>query len=133
MLEPVPVEELDLQLIKSRSVKGVASLISGSLLVQLVSTAGFFFLTVYLGRSDIGLFFAVTEIIGMGLYPSSVPDPLKNDIAENEVYRLINDSRFSITDPASVGLKLVASYPKATQSNGVIEHLLSFQLTQIGS
>ena len=72
MLEPVPVEELDLQLIKSRSVKGVASLISGSLLVQLVSTAGFFFLTVYLGRSDIGLFFAVTEIIGILGYFSDI-------------------------------------------------------------
>ncbi len=65
-------EELDLELIKSRSIKGVTSLISRSVLVQLISSFGFFFLTVLLGRSEIGLFFAITEIIGILGYFSDI-------------------------------------------------------------
>lgn len=72
MPESPPTQELDLQLIKSRSARGVASLVSRSLLVQLISSLGFFFLTVFLGRSDIGLFFAVTEIIAILGYFSDI-------------------------------------------------------------
>lgn len=41
-------------------------------MVQLISSVGFFTLTIYLGRSDIGLFIAVTEIIGILGYFSDI-------------------------------------------------------------
>ena len=73
------------------------------------------------------------RIFGIGLDLTRVPDSLKNALAENEVYLVINDSRLFISDPQSVGLKLIASYPKAIQPNGTVEHLLFFRVGESSS
>ena len=68
------------------------------------------------------------RIIGIGLYPDKVPQPLSNSLLDNKVYLVINDSRFSISDPPAVGLRLIASFPKAIQPDGKLERLLFFKL-----
>lgn len=72
MLADTEAEVLSYKLIKERSIKGLASLLTRSFAVQLISTLGFFLLTIYLGRSDIGIFIAVTEIIGILGYFSDI-------------------------------------------------------------
>ncbi len=68
------------------------------------------------------------RIIGIGLYPDKVPDPLTNSLVDNDVYLVINDSRISINNPKSEGLILIASYPKAINLNGQREKLLFFKV-----
>jgi O-antigen/teichoic acid export membrane protein len=48
-----------------RSVTGLLLLISRTTFVQLIALAGFFFLSVFLSLSDIGIFFAVSEIVAL--------------------------------------------------------------------
>jgi hypothetical protein len=67
------------------------------------------------------------RIVGIGLYPDRVPDPLVNSIKDNDVYLLINDSRLKMKEPEKLGLKLIASYPKVTQPSEITEHLLFFR------
>src|SRR5688500_8176552 len=72
MPELAQAEEIDILSIKSRSIKGVSSLISRSALVQIISSNGFLLLTIFLGRSEIGIFFAVTEIVAILGYFSDI-------------------------------------------------------------
>lgn len=58
--------------VKTRSLTGVVTLISRSFLLQIVSTAGFFLLSVFLSRPDIGLFIAVNDLVSILGYFSDI-------------------------------------------------------------
>lgn len=64
--------EIDLATVKSRAVKGVLTLTSRTAILQVVSFFGFFFLTVFLGRAEIGLFFAISELVAILGYFSDI-------------------------------------------------------------
>ncbi len=69
-------------------------------------------------------------VVGVGLNFSVIPDPLINSQkAGNSTFLLINNDRFK-GDAESVGLKLVAEYPKASRPDGTHESLLFFELPQ---
>ena len=65
-------EEMNLAAIKNRALKGVVFLSGRMFLLQAISFFGFFFLTVFLGKEEIGLFFAVSEIVAILGYFSDV-------------------------------------------------------------
>ncbi len=64
--------EIDLATVKGRAVKGVAALTGRTFFLQLISFAGFFLLTVFLGKAEIGLFFAISELVAILGYFSDV-------------------------------------------------------------
>ncbi len=68
------------------------------------------------------------RVIGVGVYIDSVSDNLRNALKDNAVYLIVNSTRFHIDDPEKVGLKLIASYPKAVRPDGTREFTLFFQL-----
>lgn len=68
-------------------------------------------------------------IIGIGIKPTQVPEPLINSLDQNEVYLLINDERLAL-NPAEHNLTLIASYPKAKRPDGSFQSLLLFQVNK---
>lgn len=68
------------------------------------------------------------RIIGVGVWIDSVNEKLKNSLADNQVYLVVNSSRFHVSDPANIGLDLIASYPKALRPNDTREYLLFFKV-----
>lgn len=64
--------DIDLATVKTRSLTGVVTLISRSFLLQIVSTAGFFLLSLFLNRPDIGLFIAVNDLVSILGYFSDI-------------------------------------------------------------
>jgi len=68
----VTLGDVDLATVKARSVSGIVTLISRSFVIQLVSTFGFFLLSVFLARPEIGLFIAVNELVSILGYFSDV-------------------------------------------------------------
>ena len=64
--------EVDLETVKGRAVKGVIALTGRTFLLQIISFFGFFFLTVFLGRAEIGLFFAISELVAILGYFSDI-------------------------------------------------------------
>lgn len=64
--------EIDLQTVKGRAVKGVVALTGRTFLLQVVSFLGFFLLTVFLGTAEIGLFFAISELVAILGYFSDI-------------------------------------------------------------
>jgi len=65
-------KEMGLAAVKNRAVKGVVFLSGRMFFVQAISFLGFFFLTVFLGQEEIGLFFAVSELVAILGYFSDV-------------------------------------------------------------
>ena len=63
---------LDLPTIKGRAVKGIVALSGRMAIVQFISFFGFFYLTVFLDRAEIGLFFAISELVAILGYFSDV-------------------------------------------------------------
>lgn len=68
------------------------------------------------------------RVIGVGSWIDKVDTKLIQSLVDNEVYLVVNSSRFHINKPEEVGLSLIASYPKATPPNGIKEYLLFFKL-----
>lgn len=66
------------------------------------------------------------RVIGTGINLSAVPLDLLNATADNEVYWVVNSDRFAAAPPQ--GLKLLASYPKATKPDGTRNYLYFFQV-----
>jgi len=64
--------DVNLATVKSRSISGIVTLISRSFVIQLVSTLGFFLLSVFLARPEIGLFIAVNELVSILGYFSDI-------------------------------------------------------------
>ena len=70
---PAPTKpELDYSVIKHRSISGLVVLVSRTFIIQLIALAGFFFLSTFLEISEIGLFFAVSEIVAILGYFSDI-------------------------------------------------------------
>ncbi|KPJ70117.1 hypothetical protein AMJ51_02520, partial [Microgenomates bacterium DG_75] len=69
---PESALEIDLETVKGRAVKGVVALTGRTFLLQIISFLGFFLLTVFLGKAEIGLFFAVSELIAILGYFSDI-------------------------------------------------------------
>jgi O-antigen/teichoic acid export membrane protein len=67
-----PGEEMNLAAVKDRAVKGVVFLSGRMFFLQGISFFGFFLLTIFLGKEEIGLFFAVSEIVAILGYFSDV-------------------------------------------------------------
>ena len=72
MVDMNPDEEIDLQTVKGRAIKGIAALTGRTFLLQIISFFGFFLLTVFLGQEEIGLFFAISELVAILGYFSDV-------------------------------------------------------------
>jgi len=72
MANSVTSEEIDLQTVKGRAVKGVFALTGRTFFLQIISFFGFFVLTVLLSREEIGLFFAISELVAILGYFSDV-------------------------------------------------------------
>jgi len=68
----VTLGDVDLSTIKTRSLSGVVTLISRSFLQRIIGTAGFFALSVFLGRPEIGLFIAVNDLVSILGYFSDI-------------------------------------------------------------
>jgi hypothetical protein len=73
------------------------------------------------------------RITGIGLDVSSTPDKLKTATKDNQVFMVVNSTRFSGNpqDPefsSKWGLKLISSYPKSTRPDNTKEFLYLFQV-----
>src|SRR3989338_7065024 len=68
----VTLGDVDLATVKARSLTGVVTLISRSFILQLVATGGFFLLSIFLGRPEIGLFIAVNDLVSILGYFSDI-------------------------------------------------------------
>lgn len=66
------MNELDIAAIKHRSIKGVVSLTSRTLFIQIISQAVTFLLTVYLTPADYGVFFLVSGVMVFFSYFSDI-------------------------------------------------------------
>lgn len=69
------------------------------------------------------------RVVGVGVWIDSVDQKLKNSLTDNQVFLVVNSSRFHVTDPEKIGLKLLASFPKANRPDGSREYLLFFQVS----
>ena len=67
------------------------------------------------------------RVVGVGAYIDSVSDKLTNARKDNQVFLVVNSSRFH-ADPSEIGLELISSYSKATAPNGTREELLFFKV-----
>lgn len=65
-------EEMDIQSVKQRAIKGVVLLSGRMFLLQVISFLGFFLLTVFLNQAQIGLFFAISELVAVLGYFSDI-------------------------------------------------------------
>jgi len=66
------LQDLDLPTVKARTLSGVVTLISRSFILQLVATGGFFLLTLFLDRPEVGLFIAVNDLVSVLGYFSDI-------------------------------------------------------------
>ncbi|MCX7928178.1 MAG: oligosaccharide flippase family protein [Patescibacteria group bacterium] len=66
------IENLDLSDVKLRSVRGIAIMGGRTFFMQALSLVAFFFLTVFLDQSEIGIFLIVSAVIGFLRYFSDI-------------------------------------------------------------
>ena len=71
------------------------------------------------------------RIVGVGVWIDSVHEKLTNSLKDNQVFLVANSTRFHIDNPESVGLNLIASYPKAIRSDGTREYLLFYKVSPV--
>ena len=71
-MEDFSQTEVDLQTVKGRAVKGVVVLTGRTFFLQIISFFGFFLLTILLDKAEIGLFFAVSELVAILGYFSDI-------------------------------------------------------------
>ena len=67
------------------------------------------------------------RVIGVGVWIDSVHEKLQNSLVDNQVFLVVNSTRFH-ANPNDLGLKLIASYPKAIRPGGSQEYLLFFEV-----
>src|SRR3989338_3347384 len=68
----VTLGDVDLNTVKTRSLSGVVTLISRSFVQRIIGSIGFFALSVFLGRPEIGLFIAVNDLVSILGYFSDI-------------------------------------------------------------
>jgi O-antigen/teichoic acid export membrane protein len=69
---PEAIPEVDLETVRGRAIKGVAVLTGRTFFLQIIAFFGFFLLTVFLNQTEIGLFFAVSELVAILGYFSDI-------------------------------------------------------------
>lgn len=104
--EMTHVPEIDLATVKGRAVKGVVTLTGRTFLLQAISFVGFFLLSVFLDKAEIGLFFAVSELVAILGYFSDIGLAAAL-IQKKEKPRLV-DIRSTFTIQQALVLTLVA-------------------------
>jgi lipopolysaccharide exporter len=104
--EMTHVPEIDLKTVKGRAVKGIVTLTGRTFFLQLVSFVGFFLLTILLDKTEIGLFFAVSELVAILGYFSDIGLAAAL-IQKKERPRLV-DIRSTFTIQQALVLALVA-------------------------
>ncbi len=97
--------EVDLETVKGRAIKGVVALTGRTFLLQIISFFGFFFLTVFLGRAEIGLFFAISELVAILGYFSDIG--LAAALIQKKEKPDLRDIRSTFTIQQSLVLTLV--------------------------
>lgn len=104
MAEEITLGDVDLTTVKARTVSGIATLISRSFLLQLVATGGFFLLSVFLNRPEIGLFIAVNDLVSILGYFSDIG--LAASLVQKKEQVTLSDLRttFTIQQTLVVGL-----------------------------
>src|SRR3990167_3010773 len=105
MPETIPAENLNLEIIKSRSVKGITSLVTRSVAIQLISALGFLLLTIFLGLNEVGVFIAVTEVIGILGYFSDIG--LASALIQKKAQPTLSDLRTTFTIQQSLVSMLI--------------------------
>ena len=105
MAEEVTLGDVDLATVKARTVSGIATLISRSFLLQLVATGGFFLLSVFLGRPEIGLFIAVNDLVSILGYFSDIG--LAASLVQKRDKVSLSDLRTTFTIQQSLVLVLI--------------------------
>jgi len=105
MPETIPAENLNLEIIKSRSVKGITSLVTRSVAIQLISALGFLLLTIFLGLNEVGVFIAVTEVIGILGYFSDIG--LASALIQKKDQPTLSDLRTTFTIQQSLVSMLI--------------------------
>lgn len=69
-------------------------------------------------------------ILGIGLYPKTIPQPLLNSLADHdEVYLVINDERLSF-NPETQDVTVVNRFPKAKRPDGTFQSLLFMKINR---
>lgn len=68
------------------------------------------------------------RVTGLAYPIKGVPDSLRSAVKDNEVYLVVNRSRFEIDDPGSKSLFLISSFGRPARSNGSSDSLLFFRL-----
>src|SRR3972149_5369149 len=91
----VTLGDIDLDTVKARSVTGVVTLVSRSFVIQIISTIGFFLLTVFLGRPEIGLFIAVNDLVSILGYFSDIG--LAASLIQKKARVILTDLRTTFT------------------------------------
>ena len=69
------------------------------------------------------------RVIGVGVWIDSVHEKLTNALVDNQVFLVVNSTRFHADPHATPGLQLLSSYPKAVRPDGSREELLFFRVT----
>ncbi len=105
MAEEVTLGDVDLATVKVRTVSGIATLISRSFLLQVVATGGFFLLSVFLGRPEIGLFIAVNDLVSILGYFSDIG--LAASLVQKKDRVTLSDLRTTFTIQQSLVLVLI--------------------------
>ena len=97
--------EVGLSTVKKRAIRGVAALTGRTFLLQIISFAGFFALTVFLNRAEIGLFFAISELVAILGYFSDVG--LAAALIQKKTKPKLEDIRSTFTIQQGLVLTLV--------------------------
>lgn len=98
--------EIDLATVKGRAARGVVALTGRTFFLQTISFLGFFFLTVFLGKAEIGLFFAVSELVAILGYFSDIG--LAAALIQKKEKPEIKDIRSTFTIQQTLVLIMVA-------------------------
>ena len=106
MVELTRVPEIDLATVKRRAVKGIAALTGKTFLLQIISFAGFFLLTIFLGKAEVGLFFAISELVAILGYFSDIG--LAAALIQKKEKPTIKDIRSTFTIQQALVLTLAA-------------------------
>lgn len=100
------VPEIDLATVKGRAIKGIAALTGRTFLLQIISFVGFFLLTIFLGAKEIGLFFAISEMVAILGYFSDIG--LAAALIQKKEKPTVKDVRSTFTIQQALVLTLVA-------------------------
>ncbi len=68
----VTLGHIDIDTVKTRSISGVITLITRSFIQRIISSVGFFFISVFLSRPEIGIFIAVNDLVSILGYFSDI-------------------------------------------------------------